>query len=625
MLHNLRAHKINLGLFAKKVSLILLLVSVPFFIKAQIKAMSQINTVVRIKSSFIGNFYRYVEWPEGAVKDTFRLAILQNTELAEGMKSLASKHRFGKNKLPIKVSLINNLDDASKFNMLYANNNSGYKPERLFDAIGDSPTLLITENYDFKTTMINFFVLDSRIKFQVNILKIESRNIVVDNVIIENSNSDVNQEEWQKLLKNLRSQLNKEADDNEKLSNQIVDLNAEIKEKEERVKEKEKELYDIQENIMVQKMKADQLEDRLKLNEEIIEQKQASIERSDKKLKSQITELELAKEEYAEVQKNMSETKESLDIQKKFTIAAIFVALLIAILLFYSYKSFIKQKKLGVIISKQKQETEDQRDAIQKQHVELEEKTKEITDSINYAKRIQEAILPPLSFVKENLPRSFIFYQPKDIVAGDFYWMEAEEDYSVFAAADCTGHGVPGAMVSVICSNALNRSVREFKLTLPGKVLDKTLEIVLEKFEKSEEEVKDGMDIALCTFEQKTGKLQFAGANNPLWIVRKDSNEIEEYKADKQPIGSYLKHVPFATHETILKEGDTAYIFSDGYSDQFGGKMGKKFKSINFKKLLISIHEKPMNEQCELIKKNFYDWMGHHEQLDDVCVIGFRA
>ncbi|MEQ8624517.1 MAG: YfiR/HmsC family protein [Vicingaceae bacterium] len=603
-----------------KAFLILLFIIFNTLVNAQ-----PVNTVARVKAGFIGNFYHYVDWPEGAVKDTFRLAILQEEDLAETMTAISARHHYGDEKLPIKVSLIQNLDKATSFNMVYANNNSGYKPERLFNAIGDSPTLLITENYDFKTTMINFITVDSRIKFQVNILKIESRNIVVDNTIIQNSNNDVNQEEWQKLLKNLRSELNSQAEDNENLSKQIAALNAEIEEKTKRVEEKDKELYDIQENIMVQKMKADQLEDRLKLNEEIIEQKQASIVRSDKKLKSQIAELEKAKEEYAEVQKNMSETKESLDIQKKFTIAAAIIALLIAILLFYSYKSFVKQKKLGAIINKQKEETEAQRDAIQKQHVQLEEKTKEITDSINYAKRIQEAILPPISFVKENLPNSFIFYQPKDIVAGDFYWMEAEDDYSVFAAADCTGHGVPGAMVSVICSNALNRSVREFKLTKPGKVLDKTLEIVLEKFEKSEEEVKDGMDIAICTFEKQTGKLLYAGANNPLWIVRKNSNEIEEYKADKQPIGSYLKHVPFNTHETILKEGDTAYIFSDGYSDQFGGKIGKKFKSVNFKQLLIAIHEKPMHEQRELIEKNFYDWMGNYEQLDDVCVIGFRA
>ena len=592
---------------------------------AQINNNTSINTVVRIKAAFIGNFYRYVEWPAGAVKDTFRLAILQNEELADRLKLTSQKDHYGKDMLPIKISLIENLDNATKFNLIYANNNSGYKPERLFNAIGNSPTLLLTENYDFKTTMINFTTVDNRIKFQVNILKIESRNIVVDNAIIQNSNNDVNQEDWQKLLKNLRSQLNKETNLTAKQSEQINDLNTEIEEKEKRVEEKEKELYDIQENIMVQKLKADQLEDRLDLNEEIIEQKQASIEKSNTRLKEQVAELEVAKKEYEVVQKNMSETKTALDIQKKFTIAAVFIAILIAILLFYAYQSYRKQIRLGIIINEQKEQAEIQRDAIRKQHVELEEKTKEITDSINYAKRIQEAILPPISFVKENLPNSFIFYQPKDIVAGDFYWMESEEGLAVFAAADCTGHGVPGALISVICSNALNRSVREFKRTKPGAILDKTLEIILEKFEKSEEEVKDGMDIALCTFEPKTRRLQYAGANNPLWIVRKNSNVIEEYKADKQPIGRYMKHVPFSTHETILNEGDTAYIFSDGYADQFGGVNGKKFKSLNLKRLLISIHEEPMQKQHELIKKNFYDWMRHYEQLDDVCVIGFRA
>jgi serine phosphatase RsbU (regulator of sigma subunit) len=260
---------------------------------------------------------------------------------------------------------------------------------------------------------------------------------------------------------------------------------------------------------------------------------------------------------------------------------------------------------------------------VEERTFELAEKNREITDSIAYAKRIQTAILPPEKLVKEYLPNSFVLYLPKDVVAGDFYWMEKLDNKVIFAAADCTGHGVPGAMVSVVCNNALNRSVREFQLSDPGKILDKTREIVISEFEKSEEEIKDGMDIALCSLDGN--KLLYAGAHNSLWIIRKDSNEVEEVKADKQPIGSYTALKPFTTHEIELKEGDSFYIFSDGYADQFGGEKGKKFKAKNFKTLLLSIQNEKMTSQKELINETFENWRGSLEQLDDVCIIGVQV
>ncbi|MBL4669025.1 MAG: tetratricopeptide repeat protein, partial [Flavobacteriales bacterium] len=208
-------------------------------------------------------------------------------------------------------------------------------------------------------------------------------------------------------------------------------------------------------------------------------------------------------------------------------------------------------------------------------YVLIENKNKEITDSITYAKRIQNAIFPPAKVVKEFLEESFILYKPKDIVAGDFYWLEHKDGKVLFAVADCTGHGVPGAMVSVVCNNALNRSVREYGMIGPGEILTKTREIVVQEFGRSDEDVKDGMDIALCSLEGKT--LEYAGAHNPLWVIRK--GEILETKADKQPIGQFDNLKPYITHSFELQKADSIYIFSDGYVDQFGGEKGKKFKS----------------------------------------------
>ncbi len=221
----------------------------------------------------------------------------------------------------------------------------------------------------------------------------------------------------------------------------------------------------------------------------------------------------------------------------------------------------------------------------------------------------------------KNLPEHFVLFKPKDIVSGDFYWaFEKDRDFYL-AAVDCTGHGVPGALVSVICNNALNRSVREYGLTDPGEILNRTREIVVQEFERSDDEVRDGMDIALCSLEGN--QLKYSGAHNPLWIIR--NQQLIEIKANKQPIGKFHKKELFTTHSFDLIKDDTIYIFSDGYADQFGGEKGKKLKTANLKKLLLSIQHETMAKQLKIVNDQFQQWKGDIEQLDDVCFIGVRV
>ncbi len=279
------------------------------------------------------------------------------------------------------------------------------------------------------------------------------------------------------------------------------------------------------------------------------------------------------------------------------------------------YNRFRIIKKQKLIIEAKNKETEEQK-------LIIEEKQTEILSSISYAKRLQEAILPPQSLLLEHLPNSFFIYKPKDIVAGDFYWLEQIGDLVFVAAADCTGHGVPGAMVSVVCSNALNRTVKEFGITDPGKILDKARELVTETFERSENEVKDGMDISLCCINKKTNELKWSGANNPLWLIR--DNTFSEYKPNKQSIGKIDIPLPYTTHSIKLNPSDLVYIFTDGYADQFGGPDGKKFKHKQFNELLFKNHDKPLNEQKDILLNAFNAWKGTLEQVDDVCVIGIR-
>lgn len=343
-------------------------------------------------------------------------------------------------------------------------------------------------------------------------------------------------------------------------------------------------------------------------NQTLLKQKEIESENQEKK-------IELLNKDNLIKEFEANQKESELKTQKSLTTLFLIIGIIFLFLSVAAIKGYINKRKSNKLISQQKVEVE-------LAHLELEEKNKEILDSIHYAKRIQSAVLPPDKVVKEYLEESFILYKPKDIVAGDFYWLEHKDNKILFAACDCTGHGVPGAMVSVICNNGLNRSVREHGLTVPGEILNKTREIVIQEFEKSEEDVKDGMDIALCSLEGNT--LQYAGANNPLWIIRKGAKEIEEIKADKQPIGKYSEPTPYNTHTIKLQKGDTLYIFSDGFADQFGGDKGKKFKSANFKQLLLSIQYESIERQKQLIDEAFENWKGNLEQLDDVCIIGVR-
>ena len=297
-------------------------------------------------------------------------------------------------------------------------------------------------------------------------------------------------------------------------------------------------------------------------------------------------------------------------------ISIIGLSILIIGFVFYQFKQ--KQKSNKIILS-QKIEVEKQKEIVF-------EKQKEIVDSITYAKRLQDAILPPHNLLNKHLPEHFVLYRPKDIVAGDFYWFEQTADFIFLAAADSTGHGVPGAMVSVVCSNALHRAVNEFKITETGKILDKTRDLVLETFSKSESEVMDGMDISLISINKNQSTqhttINWSGANNVLWYIKQ--GELIEIKAHKQPIGKTDSPTSFPTHSIAFNKGDIIYLITDGLPDQFGGPKGKKFKYKQLKSILIAQNQLSMKQQQNYLEKAFDDWKGGLEQVDDVTIIGIK-
>jgi serine phosphatase RsbU (regulator of sigma subunit)/Tfp pilus assembly protein PilF len=288
-------------------------------------------------------------------------------------------------------------------------------------------------------------------------------------------------------------------------------------------------------------------------------------------------------------------------------------------------------------IEAQRDEVEAQRDEVEAQRDQLEiqrdlvvDQKNEIIDSISYAKRIQYAMLPPDMYVSELLNENFIFHRPRDIVSGDFYWVRQVKEFIVVLAADCTGHGVPGALMSMLGISFLNEIVLRREITQANQILNELRKQI--KFSLRQQgqpgEAKDGMDIALCVMDLRNMVMQFSGANNPLYLIRdvEDVPELKEIKGDKMPVGYYQgKDKTFVNHEIQLEIGDTFYIFSDGFVDQKGGTENKKFLSKNFKKMLLEIHDQAMHEQKDILDKTFSDWMGKNDQLDDVLVIGVRV
>ncbi len=282
----------------------------------------------------------------------------------------------------------------------------------------------------------------------------------------------------------------------------------------------------------------------------------------------------------------------------------------------YSYYAI---RRANTQITRQKEEIEGQKSLIERRNI-------EVMDSINYARTIQDAILPSDQIWAENVGDSFVLYMPKDIVSGDFYWTEKRGSSSLFAAVDCTGHGVPGAFMSIIGYNGLNSAVNEHRLTRPDVILNFLNMSVNEGLRKREgRSIKDGMDIALCLLDRARMKVDFAGAYNPMYIVR--DGELQIYKGERRAVGTEAEadQGGFKMVTVPVQPGDMIYVFSDGFADQFGGPHGKKLKSSGFRDQLLSIYHQPLDVQKMRLRQFFFDWKGSLEQVDDVCVIGVRV
>ncbi len=320
-------------------------------------------------------------------------------------------------------------------------------------------------------------------------------------------------------------------------------------------------------------------------------------------------------------------------VEKPFWLRTWFILLCLILVAFLIYLYIKKrerslkeqQLRLEQKIADRTSEVVEKANEIHRQKDIIEEKNKELTDSINYAQRIQVAILPDEKELRQHFPHHFVLFQPKDIVSGDFYWSSQQNDSVLWAVVDSTGHGVPGGFMSMLGAGLLNQIVNEEHKLQPDIILNELRTRVIHALKQTgaDGENRDGMDMSLCRFLPSKKKLQFAGAFNGVYLVR--NGELQDLQGNKQPIGIYIgEQKPFTMQEIDVMPGDQFYITSDGFTDQFGGPRGKKFKSSNFEKMLLAMYSLPMNEQKVHVEKTFNDWKGTLEQLDDVCVFGVR-
>jgi serine phosphatase RsbU (regulator of sigma subunit) len=298
--------------------------------------------------------------------------------------------------------------------------------------------------------------------------------------------------------------------------------------------------------------------------------------------------------------------------------AGLFFIVVVYFIIMLQTRYLVRMKK----ILKQKEKIIE---GVEKQKADLELKDKNLTDSLIYAQRIQEALLPSEEYFRTYFKHSFIFFRPKDIVSGDFYWIEERGEKVFIVGADCTGHGVPGALMSMIGLEIVEKTINEENISVPSEilaVLNKELEKTFSRQKNIGTIIRDGMDIGLCVIDRSTRKAEYAGAFFPLYLLRE--NSLIEIKGDKLIIGMNPTGIPYTNHIFDVKENDVLYIFSDGYIDQFGGSENKKFMYRRFRYLLTRIHRFPLNDQKAILDENINKWMANNSQVDDIMVIGFK-
>ena len=595
------------------------------------------------RALYIFDLAKYVDYGPGfADSSTFKIGVLLGDyDLINEMGNLAKTRNRIQDK-PVSVAGFRNLESVTHCQVIYVNKNAGFNLDKIKKMIEGKQTMLITEGYEFRESMMNFIVVEGKPRFDINDEYIKKERMTVPESLLFTAIKT--KEDWQNLFdiasqeielqkETIRQQLETIDVQKQEIQKQralLDSLDKQIVEKEKTLNEKQKvldrqfkQISRQQGEITVQKTTIEKQQIEVKVQQDTLANQK-------EKIAIQIARIDEQLSKISEQENKIKVQLETLEKQKLVIYFVILALVLVSFLGYYIYRGYkikkeanIKLEEKNRTISRQKDEIEKQRDLAAAQRDQIAYQKKHITDSIMYAKRIQTALIPSLELFSDKLEH-FVLYKPLAIVSGDFYWVSTQQNLQIIIAADCTGHGVPGAFMSMLGVTMLNEIVSGKHVVMPDQIIEELRNGIIKALNQQENEdsVKDGMDIAICVVDFSKNILYFSGANNPLYLVR--GGELIHYRADKMPVAIHYKMTPFTLHTIELQKGDAFYIFSDGYADQFGGPKEKKYMTSQLKETIVSMANEPMLKQGEKLSEIFEEWRGENPQVDDVTLIGVR-
>jgi serine phosphatase RsbU (regulator of sigma subunit) len=596
------------------------------------------------RAVFIFDIAKNIDYGPGfADSAVFKIGILDRDEFLFFEMGNLRKTRTRIQDKPVMLVKFNSESQIIHTHLLYVNKTAGFNLNKVRSAIGDRQTLLLTEGYEFRESMINFIGVENDIpKFGVNEDMINRAGMKVNSNFLNLAIKT--KEDWENLFGKANEQIIIQRDtirlQLEMINNQKTEilhqkalldsLDKEISAKAKMLDEKQKILDRQYVQIGKQQGEISVQKQTIIVQQEEVKVQQDTLANQKEKITLQLTRIDDQLKRISEQDSKIKVQLEAIEKQKLILFFVLLALLLVSFLGYYIYRGYKIKKDANIrleeknrTISLQKDEIEKQRDLAAAQRDQIAYQKKHITDSIMYAKRIQTALIPSLELFSDKLEH-FVLYKPLAIVSGDFYWVSSPGNLQVIIAADCTGHGVPGAFMSMLGVTMLNEIVNGKHILMPDQIIENLRQGVIKSLNQVAEEdsIKDGMDIAVCLVDFDKNKLWFSGANSPLYLVR--GGELLHYRADKMPVAIHYKMAPFTLHEIDLQKGDAFYIFSDGYADQFGGPKERKFMTAQLKETLLAMSGKPMLQQGERLDGIFEEWRGNNPQVDDVTLIGVR-
>ena len=596
------------------------------------------------RAVFIFDVAKYIDYSAGfADSSVFRIGILDKTsELFWEMGNLAKTRKTIQDK-PVQLVVFRSEDQILHTQLLYINKASGFNLNKVRTKLEGHQTLLLTEGYEFRESMINFMGVEGEMpKYSVNEDLINKAGMKVNSNMMFQAIKT--KEDWENLFGKASEQIVIQRDTIKQQLDMITaqrseilhqkarldSLNKEIETKEKTLTEKQKVLDRQFVQISKQKGEISVQKQTIVIQQTEVQVQKDTLSNQKGKIAVQMAKIDGQLKKIGEQESKIKVQLEAIEKQKLVLYFVLLALLLVSFLGYYIYRSYkikkeanIKLEEKNRTISLQKDEIEKQRDLAAAQRDQIGYQKRHIEDSIMYAKRIQTALIPSLELFSDKLEH-FVLYKPLAIVSGDFYWVSAQVNPQVIISADCTGHGVPGAFMSMLGVTLLNEIVNGKHIIMPDQIIENLRQGIIKSLKQVAEEdsIKDGMDIAVCVVDFDKNILWYAGANNPLYLVR--NGELTHYRADRMPVAIHYKMEPFTLHKIDLQKGDAFYIFSDGFADQFGGPQQKKFMSMQLRETLVEMAGVPMLKQGERLNQIFEEWRGDSPQIDDVTLIGVR-